>query len=312
VISPRVTFLLSTTVLLSSLARAQSGDYTQIGIPENSPTISIPQGFIAPLTGQVHLEIPIAVMPTRSGVPVKAQFTYNTTFWGMKTGIMQKVYGKGLLFEIKSDTDASPVADQGAATCPINYTGSAHTDKYHRVIDSAGRVHYMPGTNQVTYRFCTDKFGNVLHDSPQILSSLSTDGEYYFLIRAGQPSNNGTFIWKIDGTFVVGAPYDTNGNNLYVQNTTPGEFTTNPVTITTGPTSQTINVKASDGATHTYIANYTTYGSGSTAVSVITSIVLPDGTQYGFSYDSTSGYPLTGMTLPTGGQVSFVYKGCPL
>jgi len=308
VISPRVTFLLSTTVLLSSLARAQSGDYTQIGIPENSPTISIPQGFIAPLTGQVHLEIPIAVMPTRSGVPVKAQFTYNTTFWGMKTGIMQKVYGKGLLFEIKSDTDASPVADQGAATCPINYTGSAHTDKYHRVIDSAGRVHYMPGTNQVTYRFCTDKFGNVLHDSPQILSSLSTDGEYYFLIRAGQPSNNGTFIWKIDGTFVVGAPYDTNGNNLYVQNTTPGEFTTNPVTITTGPTSQTINVKASDGATHTYIANYTTYGSGSTAVSVITSIVLPDGTQYGFSYDSTSGYPLTGMTLPTGGQVSFVYN----
>jgi len=247
-------------------------------------------------------------MPTRSGVPVRAQFTYDTTFWGMKIGIMQQVYGKGLVFEFKSDTDGDLVTDQFPSTCPSGLTGGAHYDRWHRVIDFAGRVHWMSGNDVVNYRQCYDDNGNVFSTVPQILSAPSTDGEYYFLIRAGQPSGNGTFVWKNDGNEVDST--DTNGNILFFSHGSapPGEFTTNPVSTSYGASSTAISVKVSDGTTQTYTLNYTTYGTGSNAVSVPTSIVLPDSTKYVFTYDSANRYMLSGMTLPTGGQVSFVYN----
>src|SRR4029077_17265459 len=78
-----------------------------------------------------------------------------------------------------------------------------------------------------------------------------------------------------------------------------------------------VDVQSSDGTVSTYTFNcqqYSVSATGYTSYSVwkMSSVVLPNGTQYGFNYDTgTSGNhfgSLTSVTLPTGGQETFTYS----
>ena len=320
-------------VLLSVLsALSQSGDYTQVGVPSNSPQIPIPLGFIAPLTGQVHMEIPLATMSARNGIGVKARFSYDTSVITCPIGGPPTLcYGGGPQFGFVSDTDTELLSEWTATKCPSGYDGNAGIYRYFRVIDSNGQPHYISGTGtsppQINIYNCLDPLNNKkITTPPQSLSAFSTDGQYYFSLRYGQTDgSNGDIVWSLNGSVVYqtgtssSAFYDTNGNYLFQQHQLPGEYTTNPVTSSVsngscGTAQQNPNyvpdfdVIASDGTANTYTVNCTTYTvATNTTVTLITSLTLPDGTQYGFSYDPTHNYVLNGVTLPTGGTMSFTY-----
>src|SRR5258708_7922509 len=50
------------------------------GLPVNTPQIPVPLGSINPVTGNVHLEIPIASIPQRNSDPMVAKLVYDTTY----------------------------------------------------------------------------------------------------------------------------------------------------------------------------------------------------------------------------------------
>jgi RHS repeat-associated protein len=311
----------------------QTLDYTQIGIPQNSILNPIPLGFINPLSRQVHLEIPIAEMTTRSGVPIEALFSYDPTYYGNPgTGnTLNRIYGPGLAFQFRSTTDASMSSDRVANSCPSGYTGVKNTYRYFRVVDLSG-VHHIKGWADPNYpaliiENCTSLVNpnNTTVTSPQTISLPSEDGKYYFLLKRGyNDGSDGDLVWADNGAAVVHLPvgsappppYDTNGNYLFKLYQPLGEFTTVPVTTANGAATcgstphEYIYVKASDGSTQTYYTKCTTFvGPNNTTVDLMTSLVLPDGTQYVFTYDPAQAFVLSGVTLPTGGQLAFSYQG---
>lgn len=326
---------LSLLVLSSTLGYSQTGNYTQIGIPENNPQIPIPLGFINPLTEQVHLEIPVATMPTRNGVPAKAYFQYDTAPWLCTTqgGVSCTVsHGNAPGFAVTSDTQATLISERTAGTCPSGYTGVKDYFRFFRVLDTSG-AHYILSTGtsppEIITENCTSPNGQHITTSPQSISLPSADGEYYFSLRAGQTDgSNCNCVWSVDGSFVLGVPsappYDTNGNYLVPVQPNPlptqlADYTTNPVSGMLGgsngscykASSSTLYVyaTASDGTRQTYTIGCTNYTlSGGGAIDVMTSLTLPDGSKYLFSYDSAHEYVLSGVTLPTGGQMSFTYS----
>jgi len=294
-------------VVWSFQVNAQSGDYTQIETPRNAPLIPLPIGFIAPLTGQVHLEIPIATFPTRSGKPVRLELKYDTTYWSVSgsPGQLGPYGGSGLNLGLFSDIDAHDYSDRTNGTCPPGYTGSVYTLKYHRVVDHLG-VHHMSGNNAVEYRNCLDKFGNHIRTLPQVVAGSSDDGDYYFYISVGHNDGTDTTnIWRSDGTSIY-IPRDTNGNLTFSRGIDPwGEFTTLPTSF--AQPCAAFNVTASDGSQQIYTPSCTVYTISGVPKSLLTGLTLPDGRAYTFSYNAAAQYVLTGVTLPTGGQISFVY-----
>lgn len=331
-----VSVTLSLLILSATEGYAQTGDYTQIGIPENNPQIPIPLGFINPLTEQVHLEIPVATMPTRNGVPVRAYFQYDTAPWlcNSQGGVSCTVsHGNAPGFAVTSATQASLISERTAGTCPTGYSGVKDYYRFYRVVDNSG-AHYISSTGtsppEIVTENCTNAYGVKITTSPQSISLPSSDGEYYFLLRVGQTDgSNCNCVWSVDGSFVLGTPsappYDSNGNYLLPIEPNPlptqlADYTTNPVSGALGgsngscykASSSTLYVyaTASDGTRQTYTIGCTNYSVGTSggSIDVMTSLTLPDGSQYLFSYDSANEYVLSGVTLPTGGQMSFTYS----
>jgi hypothetical protein len=126
---------------------------------------------------------------------------------------------------------------------------------------------------------------------------------------------------------------DTNGNTEKYYTSTSNVVTytdtlgATVLTATPGSTSTTYAYTGPDGNSHNYTVNYTqktvqTYFGcsgigeyGPTAKYLVSSVVLPDGTQYLFQYEPTPNYPnnvtgrLAQVTLPTGGTVQYAYSG---
>ncbi len=134
---------------------------------------------------------------------------------------------------------------------------------------------------------------------------------------------------------------DTNGNQLTTDGS--GHFydtlssTTPALTVAGSGTSTspiTYSYTAASGAGASYTMNFTNYTvatnfgvsgtseyKSSAAVPLVTSIVLPDNTQYSFTYEATPGTctPYSGttcttarlasITLPTGGAITYSYSG---
>jgi hypothetical protein len=130
----------------------------------------------------------------------------------------------------------------------------------------------------------------------------------------------------------TGTVTDPNGNQLTVSS---GNYhdtlwtTGNPATLAVSgsgtPSSPTVYTYQSPNGAKTYTVNYTAktvrtnFGCsgytdyGPTAVNLVSSISMPDGTSYSFTYEPTYGYSgdvtgrLASVTLPTGGTISYTY-----
>jgi RHS repeat-associated protein len=181
------------------------------------------------------------------------------------------------------------------------------------------------------------------------LTTTATDGSGFQLQATGASGqvydSKGTLLGPPINAFAgPGTLTDRNGNIISVDgsgNITDTLGTVALIVAGSGTTSSpiTFTYTAPSGANAAYTVNYTNYTvatnfgvSGiseylsSAAVPLITSIVLPDGTQYTLTYEPTPSTPSAGactpyagttcvtgrlasITLPTGGTLSYTYTG---
>ena len=165
--------------------------------------------------------------------------------------------------------------------------------------------------------------------------ATATDGSGYIMsvdINANitvTPRSGGVFVPAAASGTGAATTTDANGNEIT-------ESSSGVITDTLGTTALTIagsspttfTYKAPSGGNAVYTANYTSktvethFGCsgiaefGPTAESLLTSITLPDGSAYTFTYEETTPgmtSPVTGrlasITLPTGGIISYAYSG---
>jgi RHS repeat-associated protein len=203
---------------------------------------------------------------------------------------------------------------------------------YHDTFDTA---HSFNGT-----------YGNCGPQSGWGFNAYASDGSGYKIVVDYQGS---VTIYSRDGTVITppysssgaGAKTDSNGNQISVNSNSQFFDTlssTTPVLTITGSGTPASPFKyqytAPSGGTATYTANYTQYTVktnfrvtgiseyGPLSNALVTSITLPDGTSYSFTYEQTpgsctplsgtySGHCVTGrltsVTTPTGGTINYTY-----
>ncbi len=203
---------------------------------------------------------------------------------------------------------------------------------YH---DSFATAHRFNGT-----------YGNCGPQSGWGFTAYASDGSGYQIVVDYQGlvqihTRDGAVTTPPFSTSGAGTKADANGNQISVNGSSQFFDTlssTAPVLTITGSGTPASPIKyqytAPSGGTATYTANYTQYtvktNFGVTGIgeygplsnALVTSITLPDGSSYSFTYEQTpgsctplsgtySGYCVTGrlasVTLPTGGMISYTY-----
>ncbi len=299
--------------------RAQ-GYLNQIGAPTFTTAQPVELGFINLANGNLHQEIQLASFPQRGAGPYTAALVYDSRIWQVVSSSWQPT---------------NVVNSQGgwrlmtsAATGSVSYTASIeqcnpeppfhHYYDYYNFVWTApdGTRHSFPGAETINDTSVGNQCGGDFPTS----NAFADDATGYHIYITNFTSAT---VYAPDGTQVFPNVKDTNGNYFDSQDT----LGRTPVTVTTscnGNASQTCyDILNSQGGssrftvTTTSISVNTSFGqSGVTEYSgtftVIQSIALPDGTSYTFSYDSgiTAGHygVLTGITLPTGGQITYGYS----
>ena len=306
----------------------------------------------------VHFTVPILHKAGR-GVPFTYDLSYDSSIWrqGTVNGTVQWVpvgtwgwTGQSLAqvgyLSISETSQTSPPGKY----CPNGQFGTitTYTDTY-TYFDWIGKTHPFPGSTHWTE---TSGACDIINYGPQLVAT-ATDGSGFTLtananelgdtVKTRYGANVNTNVGLNGGN---GAYVDSNGNNLTYNNSTRQFFDTlsgtSPVLTLGGsgtPSSPaTYTYVAPSGANATYTVNYAAYtvatnfgftGTplihefGPSSVNLVSSIQLPDGSEYQFTYEQTPGSctPLPGtsptcvtgriasVTLPTLGQVSYTYSG---
>jgi RHS repeat-associated protein len=290
----------------------------------------------------VHLDIPVLNKPGR-GTNFTYDLSYDSSVW----------YPAGS----SGSQTWQPVANWGgrgqteAATGYVSYsTRIIICIIIHQVTQTTGFYNFV-------YH---DPFGvshpfnmPTLDSCPGYVESAyagAVDDSGYLLYAVDEGSWASPEVWSSKGTFFYpphqvgsgsGSYTDRNGNEITVSSS--GQFydtlsSTIPVLTVAGsgtPSSpRTFTYTAASGTSPYYTVNYTNYTvatnfgvsgiseyTSSAAVPLVSSIALPDGSQYSFTYEATPGSctPYSGttcvtarlktVTLPTGGTITYVYTG---
>src|SRR5437016_9361120 len=327
----RLALSLCLGLVLSCAASAQQNPaYYQTGIPINSAQVPIPLGFVNALTGKAHLEIPIASVSERNGIPVTARMIYDTYLVANNGNGYQPGGWSGFIYGTEKERE-SVAWDTVQVACTLAQYPYGDNVKYTnvQVTDLAGthQVVLANGTSWPGYTLkigCYDQFGN--YENPADGTSPNTSGSDVDGLGYSLQITNYNLVKAIDidGTvfsdpsIINNQPYDTNGNIMWTAN---GDTLGRKVITSSSPSSCTslntnpvyLYVKVSDGSTQTYTLNCQTYsvisgGYPAGTVHLPSSLVLPNGTQCTFTYDTgstgTHYAVLTGVTLPTGGTVT--------
>ncbi len=298
----------------------------QTGAPTFTTSQPVELGFVNVPNGNLHLEIPLGFFPQRGGRPFVAKLVYDSRIWRVVTGTSSTWQPTnvpnswaGWRFVTSADvgsvsyTSWSTTCLQGTLRVPgtVNYQDFTWTSP-------DGTRHVFPITTRVQLSSCgaTSKLTG---------AAMSADSSGFYMSVTNAASAT---VYAPDGSQVLPTPQDTNGN--YFSKDSSGNVIDTlgrtPVKVTTScnaNSSQTCyDILNSQGGTSrvtvttTSISVNTSFAqSGVTEYSgtltAIQSIALPDGTSYTFSYDSgtTAGHygALTGITLPTGGQINYGY-----
>jgi RHS repeat-associated protein len=167
--------------------------------------------------------------------------------------------------------------------------------------------------------------------NPNPSTAVAADGSGYSLSVGG--SSNISIVTAPDGTVYnlntgINSKTDANGNQITESTSGTIIDTLGQTVLTmTGTNPLNLTYTVPTGGSASYVVNYTTYNiktnfacNGITeysanSVPLVSSIDLPDGTFYTFAYEQTpnnSGYTtarLIGVTLPTGGSITYSYPG---
>ena len=282
---------------------AQNALSDVVGIPPDAAIYPIPGlGFVNLRNGNLHVEMPIRTVKDRNGVVSTTSLLYDSSVWQE----IQVTGPNGNPIASWAGNPTMPTCTEclqsiGLVTSPgysgyisptiISDPGCSNAEQFKnwQYNDEHGTIHTFPGF--------TESGGSSECDFSN-LAAAASDGSGYWL----QVTNTtGAIVYDMHGNIVVGGSKDTNGNKP------PAGFDDmlgQPVNL---PSGFTVSYKT------IYIA--TDFGTGDVkfTASVLSSLTLPGGRAYSFSYDdATSSYSLghygslTGITLPTGGQVTIV------
>lgn len=313
------------------------------GNPTWGINIPIENGFINVANGNVHMEIPIGGQPQRGSLSLTESLVYDSRIWQIvNTGTslsFQPTPGGGWTFggtAYEGSLGAQP--SLVSQSVPCNGGGSQGYDEVvYTMTDQSGTAHmFDPGIHILYGTTCPNgNTGNITNTTSG--SAYAVDGSgYYLTIPAGTctaGSECQALVFDPNGNF--GGAEDRNGNYIDMAYTEPpNKFTWTDTLgrtafVETEQSSNTtyLDVLTVGGVLKRYTVNWETItvdtafnqsgvidctSSPCNTLSVVQSLTLPDGSSYGFNYDSgtTSGHygELTSMTVPTGGTVSFNYE----
>lgn len=219
-------------------------------------------------------------------------------------------------------------------SCPGHFGVLSATYTNWAYMDGLGTPHPFPGTSTQS-NACL---------SPTGFTSTATDGSGYTITVSGQSV---TSLYSSTGNLIVPGTsiQDRNGNKITLSSgaytdtlgttalTISGSGTSaSPKLFTFTPPNTSLAKCGSTNGVACFTLNYTNYTvatnfgistigeyKSSASVPLVTSLVLPDGSQYSFTYEPTPGSctPYSGttcttarlasVTLPTGGAISYLY-----
>jgi RHS repeat-associated protein len=289
----------------------------------------------------VHINVPVFSRGGR-GTPLVYNLGYDTSVWvpvnSSGSPVWTPASNWGWTSSTASVTGHLSNTETMERTCPVvinphlppvdEETIFFYTWTYY---DSFGGVHQFPGN---TTTWTSSPCGSAGSSS---LNATATDGSGYTISANGTSGSvytrKGTLIGPPTNQFSgIGTLTDRNGNVISVDSS--GNITDTLGTVAlavsgTGTPSSpiTFTYTPPNGTPTAYTANFTSltiktnFGCngvaefGPTAENLLTSISLPDGTDYTFTYEQTSGFSgdytgrLASVTLPTGGTITYTYPG---
>ncbi|HEY2019269.1 MAG TPA: hypothetical protein VGH38_37435, partial [Bryobacteraceae bacterium] len=298
-------------MLHAGLAIAQSSLTDVVGIPADAAIYPIPGvGFVNLTNGNLHVEIPLRTIVDRNGKKSTTSIVYDNSFWEWLPCPIQTCNAPNAWVTVQAPFPAGggygdPVNIYVSSTGQVNalsqtsVCGSADQTTYSNFTytDSHGTIHPFPAAIIVT--------ASNLGCYPSAAQVAATDGSGYWL-----DVNNGTgwVVYDMHGNVVTPTGPDTNGNT----NASPTQNTFG----------QSLFLPSDFSINYETVHVWTDFADPSFAeqqgsAQVISSITLPDGRKYQFQYDDAGSTPqqghygnLTGITLPTGGQITI--KSSPL
>lgn len=303
---------------LCSVATAQSY-LTQVGSTTFSTTLPVELGYYDSSTGDLHLAVSLGSWPQRGGYSVTASLVYDSRIWYINNNVwnpnnIANSMG-GWRLEMSPIFGGTVNDSEAEVPCNNGYKELAYyTYSNFTWTDSQGTLHTFPIQTQ------KDPFDCGVGNDPSG-SAYATDSTGYFMTVTNYTSAS---ISGPDGSQVYPSFKDRNGN--YFSADSNGNLIDTlgrtPVTVTTDCNSNSretcYDVLNSQGGTSRYTVvtesvsvNTAFHQSGITeysgSIPAISTITLPDNTNYSFTYDTATYGELTGTTLSAGGQVSYTY-----
>lgn len=294
----------------------------------------------------VHFEFPVMSRAGR-GLPFSYTLSYDSEVWFPVTSGGTTVWnpspnwGWGVITQPQLgyiSYASSPVSCVGPPPANQHVYWTISTNFTY--VDSVGTSHSFGGLAVSTWPSGSQCGGG----PPTTNSGTASDDSGYFLSIAVNGSSVNTTLSARSGA-VINAPQngpgsgsvvDTNGNVISVSNGSTAYFydtlsSSSPALSVSGagaPSSPRVFAYTNpSGSSSHYQVNYANYSvrtnfgcSGiseytSASQPLVSSIALPDGTSYSFSYEPTPGYSgsvtgrLQSITLPTGGTMTYSYSG---
>ena len=344
---PQSRFIVPVLVVLSLIfvgpnvttVRGQAVDALQsLGVPNFPANIPVEMGYINPVNGNLHIEIPLGSYKQRGGRVIKLWYQENSDYW-TQVGTCGSctywdppsagAYPSPAGWPITSTDDPGYAdyvwADQGR---PCSLDGIYKYTYFNNwvYVDGAGGVHQFP--IRTVEGWISQCWNGTNYNQPNgDAVALDSSGYHMFVTNFTNVS-----VYGPDGSLVYAYYYppqptppltDSNGNYYLGDNmgrtlVTCTDYTkTNPVVC---------QVPNDAGGTSTY-KFHTTVGNVSTNFHVtggssaydysgtftyVTSIDLPDGTSYAFTHDfgtSPGNYgQIQSMTMPSGAQIQYSYQ----
>ncbi len=280
-----------------------------------------------------HFDIPVVHKAGR-GVPFSYDITYDSSVWSPVTSSGLTSWQPAPTWGWNSQTNGAtgyivnPTVTSKLMNCG-HIIGYATTTWWVSpgFVDSLGTFHPMSGLNAIAPCGGVKSYG----------TGTATDGSGYTAsLNGGIVTSRGGQIRHVPIGYASGSGTitDANGNQITTTTSSGTIFydtlsATNAVLTISGtaPSPVKYTYTAPSGASASYAINYSSYNvktnfgcSGiseysQTGASLVSSVTLPDQSQYSFTYEATpgdSGY-VTGriatVTLPTGGIVTYNYTG---
>jgi RHS repeat-associated protein len=321
---------LSILFLLAVLATPLLSAQTATGAPPFSTMQSGAFDSVDLANLNVHFSIPVVSKAGR-GMPINFNLTFDSSVWYVQTSGSSKFWNFATS-GWNSDPQTGYVTYQTRWSMCYDASGTKwmhgieywYGFTYH---DQFGVAHPFPGETWASAPDVCDP-----PDNNPSFTSQTGDGSGYKL----QVTNNYQPVVTSRSGAVVNMPLsgsggtmlDTNGNEI-TESTAAGVTTITdtlgqPALSISGTTAKTYTYTAPSGGAasvtvnyspHTVASNFSCTGVtpfGPTSVSLVSSIVLPDGGTYQFSYEQ-NGSNYTGrihsVTLPTGGTITYTYSG---